>query len=394
MERFGCPGFRTAGVHAGLKKNGDLDLGLIHAERPATVAGVFTRNRVQAAPVQLTRQRTAGGRCRAVIVNSKNANCCTGADGLRDARTMTHLVARTLGIDDDEVLVASTGVIGAPMPMEKIAAAVPALCQSLVADDVEALARSMMTTDTVPKVVRRRGTVYGHDFTVVGVAKGAGMIRPDMATMLCFVMTDARASSDVLQAALGAGVDRSLNRITIDGDTSTNDTCLLLASGASGARIDTNGAREAFQKVLDEVLMDLARRLVADGEGVTKVVTVSVCGAQTDADARRIVDAVAHSPLVKTAFFGQDANWGRILAAAGRAGAKLDPERLALFFDDVQMVRDGIGSGPAAEAAATAVLKKDAFTVTLNLGLGRGRAEMLTCDFSIDYVKINADYRS
>jgi glutamate N-acetyltransferase/amino-acid N-acetyltransferase len=394
MERFGCPGFKTAGVHAGLKKNGALDLGLIYAEQPATVAGVFTRNLVQAAPVQLTRQRTATGRCRAVIVNSKNANCCTGPGGLRDAESMTGLVARTLGVGDDEVLVASTGVIGAPMPMDKITAAVPALCGALVADDVEALARSIMTTDTVPKAVRRRGTADGRDFTVVGVAKGAGMIRPDMATLLCFLMTDAQATADVLQTALSAGVERSLNRLTIDGDTSTNDTCLLLASGVSGTRIDTNGAREAFQRVLDEVLIDLARRLVADGEGVTKVVTVSVCGAQTDADARCIVDAVAHSPLVKTAFFGQDANWGRILAAAGRAGAKLDPERLALFFDDVQMVRDGVGCGPTAEAAATAVLKKDAFTVTLDLGLGLGRAEMLTCDFSIDYVKINADYRS
>jgi len=394
MERFGCPGFKTAGVHAGLKKNGALDLGLIYAEQPATAAGVFTRNLVQAAPVQLSRRRAAGGRCRAVIVNSKNANCCTGADGMRDAMAMTGLVAQALGLEEHEVLVASTGVIGAPLPMEKITAAVPTLCEALVADDVDALARSMMTTDTVPKAVRRRGTVYGRDFTVVGVAKGAGMIRPDMATMLCFLMTDAQASAGALQAALSTGVERSLNRITIDGDTSTNDTCLLLASGVSGARIDTNGARKAFQKVLDDVLMDLARRLVADGEGVTKVVTVSVCGAQTEADARRIVDAVAHSPLVKTAFFGQDANWGRILAAAGRAGAQLDPERLALFFDDVQMVRDGMGCGPAAEAAATAVLKKDAFTVTLDLGLGLGRAEMLTCDFSADYVKINADYRS
>ncbi len=394
MDRFGCPGFQSAGVHAGLKKNGALDLGLIYAEQPAAVAGVFTRNRVQAAPVQLSRQRAAAGRCRALIVNSKNANCCTGADGMRDARTLTGLVARILGLGEEEVLAASTGVIGAPMPMDKITAAVPALCGALVADDVEALARSMMTTDTVPKAVRRRGTVNGRDFTVVGVAKGAGMIRPDMATLLCFVMTDAQASADVLQAALSAGVDRSLNRITIDGDTSTNDTCLLMASGVSGVRMDTNEAREAFQKVLDEVLMDLARRLVADGEGVTKVVTVSVRGAQTDEDARRIVDAVAHSPLVKTAFFGQDANWGRILAAAGRAGVELEPERLALFFDDVQMVRDGAGCGPAAEAAATAVLKKDAFSVTLDLGLGNGRAEMLTCDFSVDYVKINADYRS
>ncbi len=394
MERFGCPGFKTAGVHAGLKKNGALDLGLIYCERTAAVAGVFTRNRVQAAPVQVSRRRVAAGKCRAVIVNSKNANCCTGERGMQDALRMTALVAEPLGLEEESVLVASTGVIGAPMPMDKIAAAVPALCGALAAGDVGDLAAAMMTTDTVPKAVLRRGTIDGKDFTVVAVAKGAGMIRPDMATLLCFVMTDVQASPEALQQALRGAVDRSLNRITIDGDTSTNDTCLLLASGVSEAGIDTGEAREAFQRVLDDAMLEIARRLVADGEGVTKTVTVAVRGAATDDDARRIVDAVAHSPLVKTAFFGQDANWGRILAAAGRAGASLDPEKLALFFDDVQMVRDGTGCGPEAEAAATAVLKKEAFTVTLDLGLGSGQATMLTCDFSIDYVKINADYRS
>jgi glutamate N-acetyltransferase/amino-acid N-acetyltransferase len=381
-------------VAAGLKKNGARDLGLIYADRPATVAGVFTRNRIQAAPVQLTRQRVAAGTCRALIVNSKNANCCTGAQGMTDALALTALVARQLEIAEASVLTASTGVIGSPMPMDKLTAAVPALVGALAEGDVGPLAESIMTTDTVPKAQRRHFSVGGHTATLVGVAKGAGMIRPDMATLLCFVMSDVQGEPAVLQAALGQAVDRSFNRISIDGDTSTNDTCVLMASGVSGVRLDSAEARAAFQETLDGLLAELARQLVADGEGVTKVVTVEVRGAPSDAEAGRIADTVAHSPLVKTAFFGQDANWGRILAAAGRAGVDFDPRRSALFFDQVQMVDKGVGLGPEAEKRATAVLRQDAFSVTLDLGAGTGRATLLTCDFSVDYVKINADYRS
>jgi glutamate N-acetyltransferase/amino-acid N-acetyltransferase len=394
MQRFGCPGFQTAGVCAGLKKDGACDLGLIFAETPASVAGVFTRNRVQAAPVQLSRRRAAAGTCRALVVNSKNANCCTGIQGMTDALALTAMVARELQVDEELVLTASTGVIGAPMPMDRLGAAVPSLVRSLAAGDVSSLAQSIMTTDKVPKAERRQVTVDGRMLTLVGVAKGAGMIRPDMATMLCFVMSDIQAAPADLRAALNQAVDRSFNRISIDGDTSTNDTCLLMASGVSGLRIDSQGVRVAFQSALDELLAELARQLVADGEGVTKVVTVNVRGAVSNADAGRVADVVAHSPLVKTAFFGQDANWGRILAAAGRSGVLFDPERASLFFDDVQMVEGGIGLGAEAERDATAVLRKEAFTVTLDLGAGPGRATLLTCDFSLDYVKINADYRS
>ena len=394
MQRFGCPGFQTAGVCAGLKKDGACDLGLIFAETPASAAGVFTRNRVQAAPVQLSRRRAAAGTCRALVVNSKNANCCTGAQGMTDALALTAMVARALQVDEELVLTASTGVIGAPMPMDRLGAAVPSLVRSLAAEDVSSLAQSIMTTDKVPKAERRQVAVDGRTLTLVGVAKGAGMIRPDMATMLCFVMSDIQAAPADLRAALSQAVDRSFNRISIDGDTSTNDTCLLMASGVSGLRIDSRGVRDAFQSALDELLAELARQLVADGEGVTKVVTVNVRGAVSNADAGRVADVVAHSPLVKTAFFGQDANWGRILAAAGRSGVLFDPERAALFFDDVQMVEGGIGLGAEAERDATAVLHKEAFTVTLDLGAGPGRATLLTCDFSLDYVKINADYRS
>jgi glutamate N-acetyltransferase / amino-acid N-acetyltransferase len=389
-----CPGFQAAGVTAGIKKKAAPDLGLIHSEVPATVAAMFTRNRVVAAPVVVTRQRAAGGVARAVLVNAGNANCCTGDRGLADARAMGAAAAAGLGLDEEDVLIASTGVIGAPLPIEKVRAAMPALVAALRPDGFEDLARAMMTTDTVPKLVGRKGRLEGLEFTVLAVAKGAGMIRPDMATMLCFVCTDAGVPADVLQAMLRRAVAASLNRITIDGDTSTNDTVLLLANGASGAAVRTAGQQAVFQAVLDDILMDVARRLVKDGEGVTKVVAINVQGALSDADAWRVADTVAHSPLVKTAFFGQDANWGRIMGAVGRAGVPIDPRAVDIFFDTVQMVRAGQGCGADVEAEVTAVMRRPEFSVTIDLHQGSGQAALLTCDFSVDYVKINADYRS
>ncbi|MDJ0720550.1 MAG: bifunctional glutamate N-acetyltransferase/amino-acid acetyltransferase ArgJ [Desulfobacterales bacterium] len=389
-----CMGFKAAGVHAGLKKNGDPDLGLIFSETPATVAAVFTRNQVQAAPVVLDRQRVASGRSRAVIVNSGNANCCTGEGGMRAAERMAAAAARALGLADDEVLVASTGVIGQPLPVEKIEAAAPALVGQLASDGFPQLARAIMTTDTEPKAVFRTGRVGARAYHIAAVAKGAGMIRPDMATMLCFICTDADLPRADLDQALRRAVDASFNRITIDGDTSTNDTVILMANGASGVGLHAEGDRDQFAALLEDALLELARWIVRDGEGVNKTVEVRVRGARTADDALRVADAIAHSPLVKTAFFGQDANWGRILAAAGRAGVTLDPERLDLYFDDVQMVAGGVGCGPDAEARATAVLKSPAFAVTLELNRGTETARLLTCDFSLDYVKINADYRT
>lgn len=389
-----CPGFHAAGAAAGIKKAGVLDLGLILSQSPATVAGMFTRNRVQAAPVLLTRERVAGGAARAIVVNAGNANCCTGEQGLADARAMGVAAAQGLGLDENQVLVASTGVIGAPLPIERVRAAMPALAAALRPDGFEELARAMMTTDTVPKLVARKGRLEGREFTVLAVAKGAGMIRPDMATMLCFACTDAAVPADLLQTMLRPAVAASLNRITIDGDTSTNDTILLMANGLSGVEVRTADQQAVFRAVLDDILMDVARRLVKDGEGVTKVVEIKVQGAPSDADAWRVADTVGHSPLVKTAFFGEDANWGRIMGAVGRAGVALDPDRVAIFFDTVQMVRDGQGCGPAAEAQVTAVMKRPEFSVTIHLHQGPGQAALLTCDFSVDYVKINADYRS
>jgi len=390
----GCPGFKAAGVAAGIKKTGAKDLGLLFSETPATAAAVFTRNRVKAAPVLLDQQRIRSGRCQAVIANSGNANCCTGENGMQHAIAMTRAAAVALNIAEDLVQVASTGVIGAPLPIEKVQAAAPELVKALRPDGFTDFAEAIMTTDTVPKVVSKTGDIDGKPFTVTGMAKGAGMIRPDMATMLCFVATDADADADILSEALAGSSDRSFNRITIDGDTSTNDTIILLANGVSGIRIAEAAHRTVFQSVLDEVLLQLAKSLVKDGEGVTKFVEVRVTGAASEEDAKSVAYTVAHSNLFKTALFGEDANWGRIIAAAGRAGVPLEPDRVDIFFDDVMMVKNGLGCGDAAEAEATRVLKRPEFVVGIDLNMGDAGHTVYTCDFSIDYVKINADYRS
>ena len=393
-QNFTVNGFEAAGIAAGIKKTGRKDLGLLVSSVPASVAGIFTRNRVQAAPVLLDRRRIAAGRCRAVVVNSGNANCCNGSKGFDDAVAMASATAAALGVDEEKVLVASTGVIGKPLPIERIRRAVPSLADARRADGFHDLAEAIMTTDTVPKLETAGGSIEGKSFRVLGVAKGAGMIRPDMATMICLVACDVKAEPHLLQEVLVKAADRSFNRITIDGDSSTNDTVLLLANGTSGAVVTGGEQMSELQRVLDDVLIRLARSCVKDGEGATKLVEIRVKGAATGSDARRIADTVANSSLVKTALFGEDANWGRILAAAGRSGVEFDPERTDIYFDDVRMVHNGMGSSKAVEADATAVLKKAEFAITINLNLGKGESSVLTCDLSVEYVKINADYRS
>jgi len=394
MKPITCPGFKAAGIHAGLKKNNEKDIGLITSDFPASVAGVFTTNRVKAAPVLLDMERVKTGRCRAIVVNSKNANCCTGERGMQDALAMGRAVSKALNIDESDVMVASTGVIGSPLPIEKIKAATPDLVQSLAPEGFMNCAQAMMTTDTVPKLVHRQGEIDGTTFTVTGLAKGSGMIAPNMATMLCFVCTDVIAQPDTLKAVLLKSVGKSLNCIIVDGDTSTNDTTLIMANGQSGVSLENNAEVDVFQQVLDEVLMSLARELVRDAEGATKVVGIDVRGAASPEDARIVAETIANSPLVKTAIFGEDANWGRIAAAVGRAGVPFEPDRLDIFFDGIQMVSNGLSCGGQAESAATEVLKRPEFIVIVDLNGGQGEASVLTCDFSIDYVKINADYRS
>ena len=391
---FICPGFKAAGIAAGIKKTGQKDLGLIFSEKPATVVGVFTKNRVKAAPVLLDKKRIATGKCQAIIANSGNANCCTGEQGMRDAAAMTQFAAKGLNIPEDLVMVASTGVIGTPLPIGKVETAVPGLIDSLDEKGFSELAESIMTTDTVPKVVTETGTIHDKSYTVTAVAKGAGMIRPDMATMLCFVATDIQASSDILQKILSTAANRSFNRITIDSDTSTNDTVLLLANGMSEAEIKNDADKEAVQTVLDSVLGKLARMLIEDAEGGTKLVEVIVKGASSEKDAETIAFTVAHSPLIKTALFAEDANWGRIIAAVGRSGVPVDPDKIDVYFNDVMMVKNGMGCGDDAEAQATEVLKQPQYPIIIDLNMGSGEFSVFTCDFSIDYVKINADYRS
>lgn len=389
-------GFKFSAVEAAIKKPGRKDLALIFSEVPATACAVFTVNKVKAAPVLLSEERMKSGTAQALIVNSGNANACTGDNGLAAARESALLVADGLGISDDAVQVSSTGVIGVQMPMERIRAAIPALIEGLTSGSLDDVAQAIMTTDTFPKMETRSGMAGGYGYTLAGIAKGAGMIMPNMATMLSFIITDAAVEPTFLQQSFRRGVDKSLNAITVDGDMSTNDTCLILANGMAGNDpivADTPESRE-FETLLGDVLLSLARQIVMDGEGATKFVAVQVNGARQNADARKVAMAIANSCLVKTAFYGQDANWGRIFAAAGYSGADVDQSRLSLCFDDVCMARNGVFTGGDAEARGTEVLKKREFSVTLDLGIGEGSATVYTSDLSHEYVSINADYRT
>ncbi len=394
MAKNRCKGFKAAGIASGLKKNGEKDLGLIYSEVSAKVAGVFTRNKVKAAPLLLNIDRIKSGIGQAIIVNSGNANCCTGDQGIQDAKAMAGFAASELKISEDLVLVASTGVIGEPLPIEKIRDAVPKLTGLLKPEGINDFVMAIMTTDTMPKIITRQEDLGGKIFSVTGVAKGSGMISPDMATMLCFVYTDVDLASDFLKDSLNTATERSLNRITIDGDTSTNDMVLVMANGLSGAVIESSADKETFQSVLDDVLIGLAKQLVKDGEGATKFVEINVRGALSDTDARTIADTIANSPLVKTAIFGEDANWGRVMMALGRAGVSVDPDKVDIFFDDFLVVKNGMKCGEDTETEITKVLKKPEFEISIDLNMGHGDASVFTCDFSVDYVKINADYRT
>ncbi|WP_243371441.1 bifunctional glutamate N-acetyltransferase/amino-acid acetyltransferase ArgJ [Geotalea sp. SG265] len=389
-------GFKFAAVEAAVKKPGRLDFGLIFSEAPAVAAGVFTTNKVKAAPVLLGMERIQEGVCQAIVVNSGNANACTGTRGMDDARETSRLVAEGLCISDDIVQVASTGVIGQALPMERLRKAVPKLIEGLAGGTFEDISCAIMTTDTFPKMEVRHGEASGVPYTIAGVAKGAGMIMPNMATMLAFIVTDAAVERSWLKKVFSEANDASFNIISVDGDTSTNDTALILANGMAGNPAIGEESKDAdiFRANLQEVLLSLAQQIVKDGEGATKFVRIIVKGASSVADAKTAAMAIANSSLVKTAFFGQDANWGRILAAVGYSGAQVDADRVALFFDDVQMVQNGFFAGGTAEELGSRVLKKKEFTVTVDLKLGQGKATVYTSDLSYDYVKINADYRT
>jgi glutamate N-acetyltransferase/amino-acid N-acetyltransferase len=393
---FKVQGFLFSGISAGIKKDGKRDLGLIYSEVPAQVGGLFTTNAVKAAPVQLDMERIKKGLCQAVIVNSGNANACTGRPGLRDAKKVSLSVAKKLGIDEHLVFPSSTGVIGSPLPMKKIEKGIPELIENLSSKGWMKTVEAMMTTDTFPKIEVATCRVKGKRVKLCGMVKGAGMIRPDLATMLSFLVTDACIKAPLLQRMLEKAAEDSYNRITIDGETSTNDTVLLLANGKASHPLLNRMDRDAevFQTMLSKVCRRLAESVVRDGEGATKSIDILIRGARNKEDAKQAAYAVAHSPLVKTAFFGEDANWGRILCALGYSGARIDPNRIDLFFDQTPVVRKGMGVGSKLEEKAGQILKKKSFKVIIDLHQGKSEFSVLTTDLSLDYVKINASYRS
>ncbi|BAS27100.1 ornithine acetyltransferase [Limnochorda pilosa] len=386
-------GIQAAGVHCGIKgRNPDLAVVVTHP--PAVAAGTFTTNRVQAAPVVVSREHLArGGLVRAIVVNSGIANACTGEQGLADARRMAAVLAERLGAAPQEVLVASTGVIGQSLPMEKVEAGIQAAVEQVRAGGGADAARAICTTDTRIKQAAVKVSLRGGTVRVGGMAKGSGMIHPNMATMLAFVATDAAVEREWLEERWRRSVAASYNRITVDGDTSTNDMALVLANGASGVRPDGPGEEALLGEALDQVNLELARMIAADGEGASHLMVVRVTGAASPEEADRCARTIAASPLVKTAVAGRDPNWGRILAAAGRSGVTLDPSRLDLWIGGVQVAAGGAGRKGAEEAARA---RMEPFEVEIRLDLGSGPHEGLAfgCDLTEGYVRINAEYRS
>ncbi len=390
-------GFRFAGVHGGIKAEGALDLGLVFAERPAVTAAVFTRNRVRAAPVTISERRVATGRCQAILANSGNANACTGKQGHRAAVDLTRAVAKSLGVPTTMVAPASTGVIGVQLPRAAIEAAIPSLVQNLSEAGAMRFARAIMTTDRKPKLAEAELRVGRTTCRVLGIAKGAGMIHPNMATTLAFVTTDAPVRRAVLSRLLERATEQTFNRATVDGDTSTNDSIYALASGAASSRfVEPNtAAGRSFAGALTEVLESLVKEIVADGEGAEHLVRIDVRGARTDGDAVQIARTIAGSQLVKTALYGCDPNWGRILAAAGRSGARFNPDHVSIEIGNVRIFHDGNPTMTAkTEAKSVRVMKRREYAITIEVGRGRGLGHYWTCDLGHEYVRINADYRT
>jgi glutamate N-acetyltransferase/amino-acid N-acetyltransferase len=396
-------GFEAGSARGAIKMAGD-DVALVVCQTSATAAAVFTQNAVRAAPVLVSMQHAQSETTRAIIANSGNANCCTGAQGLENARKMCELAAQKIGCDAQEILVCSTGIIGHPLPMEKVESAMAALKYSRDQSQNESVARAVMTTDTRPKFCAARIKIGGEFVTVGGLAKGVGMIGPDMigmqagstpglhATLLSFLTTDAKVEKQLLQSELQRTANKSFNSVTVDGDTSTNDTAILLASGASGIEISEENL-PPFRALLDAVCVFLAREVARDGEGATKIITIEIRGARTESDAKKCAMTIANSPLVKTAIFGNDPNWGRIAMAAGRSGARFDAKNLQIKLGGVQVFENGEPAAfdlPQAESA----LQKGEVEIQVSLGAGEANWTAWTCDFSYDYVKINAEYHT
>jgi glutamate N-acetyltransferase/amino-acid N-acetyltransferase len=388
------PGFRAAGVRCGIKTRGP-DVALIASDGPAAAAGVFTRSSVPGAPVVVSRAHVRSGRARAIVANAGVSNVAMGARGLRDARAMAALAARAVGCPASDVLVASTGVIGYPLPMDKIERGIRDAAGALAPDGWQAAARAIMTTDLAPKWASARTRIDGRTVTIAGIAKGSGMIEPDMATMLSFLATDAAIAPPLLRRLLRSAADESYNRVTVDGETSTSDTVLLLANGRAGNAVLRDAASAGarlFARALAEVTKELARAIARDGEGATRLVTVRVTGARSAADAARAARRIANSLLVKTALFGGDPNWGRILQTVGAARVAIALARAEVRLGGVVVFKDGRPTGDAARRRAGRALRAKEVEIACALGAGRHAATVWTCDLSYDYVRINADY--
>ncbi|MBD9374955.1 bifunctional glutamate N-acetyltransferase/amino-acid acetyltransferase ArgJ [Rhizobium sp. ARZ01] len=393
-------GVRMATAAAGIKYKGRTDVLMMVFDAPASVAGVFTTSKCPSAPVDFCKANLSGGKARAVVVNSGNANAFTGRRGRESTAMTAAAAAKAVGCGEGEVFLASTGVIGEPLDATKFAGVLDDLTVSGKEDFWFEAAKAIMTTDTYPKVATRTARIGGVPVRINGIAKGAGMIAPDMATMLSFVVTDADIPAAVLQTLLSEGVGPTFNSVTVDSDTSTSDTLMLFATGAAAVdgqqpvKGSSDPALAEFRSALNELLKDLALQVVRDGEGARKMVAVTVEGAENDAAAKRIALSIANSPLVKTAVAGEDANWGRVVMAVGKSGEMADRDRLAIWFGDVRVAVDGERDPAYSEAAASAVMKEQDIAVRVDIGLGSGKATVWTCDLTKEYVEINGDYRS
>ena len=393
-------GVRLAAGAAGIRYQGRTDVLLAVFDRPASVAGVFTTSKCPSAPVDWCRDNLRHGRARALVVNSGNANAFTGKAGREATELTAELAAKAVGADEDEIFLASTGVIGEPLDASKFEGVLERLAAQATSDGWLDAARAIMTTDTFPKVATAKAKIDGVEVTINGMAKGAGMIAPNMATMLAYVFTDAAISSDALQKLLSKGVEKTFNAVTVDSDTSTSDTLMVFATGAAakrGQKKVKKGSDKSlwdFAEKLDAVLLDLAQQVARDGEGARKFIEVRVTGAESDKAAKKIAFSIANSPLVKTAAAGEDANWGRVVMAVGKAGEKAERDLLSIWFGDIRVAHEGRRDPDYDEAAASAAMKQDKIVIRADLGIGKGAATVWTCDLTKDYVAINGDYRS
>lgn len=387
-------GFLFSAVKAAIRYPNRKDLALIYSEVEANIAGTFTTNRIKAAPVLLDMKKIRGGRGQAIVVNSGNANACTGRKGIHNATEITELVAHALNIKPSLVYACSTGVIGIPMPMERLRKKIPELIDNLSKSKIEDIAEAIMTTDTFPKIVKKKIKIGSKTGILVGICKGAGMIWPNMATMLCFLMTDIAVEQRTLNKTLKDAVKKSFNRITVDGDRSTNDTVLIMSNGMLGNPLITEKSESyiAFRMAVDEVTMNLSGLIVKDGEGATKLIEIEVKGAKSEAEAERAAFAVANSNLVKTAIYGNDPNWGRIMAALGYSGIAIKEEKVDIYFGKVKIVNKGIGTGR--DEKTRKILKEKEIRIIIDLNLGKSSTKVLTCDLTEEYIRENKAYRT